>query len=497
MADAFYPFVGEGPTNIAGGSIPANTQVPPSATQPAQAQPPALPHLGGIVESPARIAVFDDESAAPRVVVVQPKDVRSFLEEITATVTKLANEQGGRISFSVIREVVENLVHAYFKEPTISILDGGNTIRFSDQGPGIREKAKALEYGTTSATEEMKRYIRGVGSGLPYAQQYMRDHGGDLTIEDNISGGAIVTISMPGERTTVAQAGMQTGLQPGQANLQEGPMLAVPQPGKPGDDLSSELAGAQSVPQPGLQPVQDEMAAQAFNQQHAQMTQMGMRPGQPGAPQHSPLAGEAGAGQHSPQGPDYPQPQQPGFPQGQQHAYPQPQQAVYPQQPSYQQGYGQPGYPQQPAYPQQGYPQQAWPQQGGYPGWPQQPYPRQPYAPYGMPYPQQPAYQTAPGYPQPMAGAPAGMPLPAESPQTGGAGQPWSPDVSLTERGREAVTYLLSHESVGPTELTQLYGSSMSTWTRELKRLEDQGLVRRNGQKRFLTEIGRQVGQSL
>ena len=112
MADAFYPFVGEGPTNIAGGSIPANTQVPPSATQPAQAQPPALPHLGGIVESPARIAVFDDKSAAPRVVVVQPKDVRSFLEEITATVTKLANEQGGRISFSVIREVVENLVHA-------------------------------------------------------------------------------------------------------------------------------------------------------------------------------------------------------------------------------------------------------------------------------------------------------------------------------------------------------------------------------------------------
>ena len=196
------------------------------------------------------------------------------------------------------------------------------------------------------------------------------------------------------------------------------------------------------------------MAAQAFNQQHAQMTQMGMRPGQPGAPQHSPLAGEAGAGQHAPQGPDYPQPQQPGFPQGQQHAYPQPQQAVYPQQPSYQQGYGQPGYPQQPAYPQQGYPQQAWPQQGGYPGWPQQPYPRQPYAPYGMPYPQQPAYQTAPGYPQPMAGAPAGMPLPAESPQTGGAGQPWSPEVSLTERGREAVTYLLSHESVGSPSST-------------------------------------------
>lgn len=223
MADAFYPFVGEGPTNIAGGSIPANTQVLPSATQPAQAQPPALPHLGGIVESPARIAVFDDKSAAPRVVVVQPKDVRSFLEEITATVTKLANEQGGRISFSVIREVVENLVHAYFKEPTISILDGGNTIRFSDQGPGIREKAKALEYGTTSATEEMKRYIRGVGSGLPYAQQYMRDHGGDLTIEDNISGGAIVTISMPGSARRLPKRACRPACSRGRQTCKKGP----------------------------------------------------------------------------------------------------------------------------------------------------------------------------------------------------------------------------------------------------------------------------------
>ena len=41
----------------------------------------------------------------------------------------------------------------------------------------------------------MKQYIRGVGSGLPYVQQYMTDRGGSLTIEDNISGGTIVTIS--------------------------------------------------------------------------------------------------------------------------------------------------------------------------------------------------------------------------------------------------------------------------------------------------------------
>lgn len=147
------------------------------------------------VQNPARVAVYDDAAAAPRVVVIEPKDVRSYLEEITATVNRLSHEQGGTIPFMVIREIVENFIHAYFQAPTITILDGGDTIRFSDQGPGIREKSRALEYGTSSATEEMKRYIRGVGSGLPYVQQYMTDKGGSLDIEDNISGGTVVTIS--------------------------------------------------------------------------------------------------------------------------------------------------------------------------------------------------------------------------------------------------------------------------------------------------------------
>ena len=153
------------------------------------------PALEAALTYPARIAVYDDAAAAPRVVVIDPTDVRTYLEEITSEVNRLSHEQGGSIPFMVIREIVENFVHAYFTAPTISILDGGNTIRFSDQGPGIKEKDRALEYGTTSATEEMKQFIRGVGSGLPYVNQYMIDKGGSLSIEDNISTGVIVTIS--------------------------------------------------------------------------------------------------------------------------------------------------------------------------------------------------------------------------------------------------------------------------------------------------------------
>jgi len=189
MARDFYPFVEK--------SADANER-------PAPSDAPSLDE----VNYSARIAVYDDAAAAPRVVVVEPSDPRTYLEEITATVNRLAHEQGGNIPFTVVREIVENFIHAYFIAPTITILDGGNTIRFSDQGPGIKEKGLALEYGTSSATEEMKHYIRGVGSGLPYAQQYMLDKGGSLEIEDNISNGTVVTISThpSGEARTFTRA---------------------------------------------------------------------------------------------------------------------------------------------------------------------------------------------------------------------------------------------------------------------------------------------------
>lgn len=443
MADAFYPFVGEGPADIPGLATPAagqqgnvadtqptpapgaaatqnptpeNSQIgdpmatpqPPASPAHAGARPETTPDpkvhvLGAVVSNPARIAVFDDPAAAPRVVVVQPKDIRTYLEEVTATVTRLAKEQGGRISFTVIREVVENLVHAYFIEPTISILDGGNTIRFSDQGPGISEKSRALEYGTTSATEEMKRYIRGVGSGLPYAQQYMEDHGGTLTIEDNIHSGTIVTISLPTGGSTMLKRGVAgtEGIAAQMANAQLAgmPCAATPMPGVPAPGASQMMA-----PQRGM--------AQPTNNQLA----------------------------------DYPQQDipMPGYPQ----------QVGYPTQQM-------PGYQQQPAFGQQGY------------------------APYGYPQPHpygtyQPAYQQVAGPQQAAPEPPATAPQPA-------AGA----ILDLSDRAQQVLEWLAEHESVGPTDLTKAYGGSLSTWTRQLQELEDQGILRKRGQKRYLTSAGR------
>lgn len=321
MAQDFYPFVENGEASQVG---------------------------EGTVRHAARIAVYDDAAAAPRVVVVEPQEVRPYLEEITRVVTQLAKEQGGSIPFMVIREIVENLIHAYFMEPTISILDGGNTIRFSDQGPGIAHKDLALQYGTTSATEEMKRYIRGVGSGLPYAQQYMQDKGGSLRIDDNMAGGTVVTISAVGES------------------------VAAP------DSAGGLAAPAQAAPP-------------------------------------------------APQG----------------------------------------WSPAQQAWPpaQQGWqaPQQGWAtQQYAAPAWQQ---PQQGWQPQGAP--------------QPYAPAPVQQPS---------ADLSW---ITLSARGRAVVNYLAAHDAVGPSDLSRAYGESQPTWTRELQMLEEQGLVRKDGQKRRLTILGR------
>lgn len=369
MSHAFYPFVEnegapETPTSSQGGHQPT----PDMSDTPLEAR------------YPARIAVYDDAAAAPRVVVVEPADVRSYLEEVTATVVRLEKEQGGTIPFTVIREVVENYIHAYFIEPTISILDGGRTIRFSDQGPGIAEKDRALEYGTSSATEEMKQYIRGVGSGLPYAQQFMKDHGGSLTIEDNIAGGTIITISTARESGEEAEAGS---------------------------------AEPMTMPQPGQVP------------------------------------------------------------------------GAWPQQMPPIQGYSQP-WPQQ-TYPQQPYPMPVYAQ----PAYPQQPM-RQPLP---QPLPQQTVMQPAYGQPWQQPTMPQATPAPNTQ---GGAPMPGGAfEMSLSERGWQILSYLMTHESVGGADLARTFGSSQPTWSRELKALEDKGLVKKQagGQRRELTASGRSFVQ--
>jgi len=155
--------------------------------------------LPAFITSRTRIAVYDSELMAPRVIDIQGLPTNEYIEQVASKTYLLAQQQGGNTPYAAIREVTENLIHAHFKEPVISIMDKGNTITFADQGPGIKDKQKALLPGYTSATADMKEYIRGVGSGLPLVKGYLSITGGRLLIEDNINDGTVITITFKPE----------------------------------------------------------------------------------------------------------------------------------------------------------------------------------------------------------------------------------------------------------------------------------------------------------
>ena len=130
----------------------------------------------------ARIVLYDDLRSAPRITEIQPATTAEYIENLASKIYEQAKLAGGTIPYTVIREVTENFIHARFAEIIVSILDQGNTIRFADQGPGINQKEKAQLPGFTSAIEPMKRYIRGVGSGLPIVREYLDYSHGTISI---------------------------------------------------------------------------------------------------------------------------------------------------------------------------------------------------------------------------------------------------------------------------------------------------------------------------
>lgn len=125
------------------------------------------------------------------------ESVQQVIEDLTTRAHGLSREQGGGIPVAVFKELIENLVHASFSGVVINILDGGNTLRISDQGPGIPDKDAALRPGFTSADAQAKRYIRGVGSGFSVVQRALATLGGALEIEDNLGRGTVITARIP------------------------------------------------------------------------------------------------------------------------------------------------------------------------------------------------------------------------------------------------------------------------------------------------------------
>jgi hypothetical protein len=145
---------------------------------------------------PLRIALYDNMRSVPRIIDSAYSNIRDFIDDASQKTYNLSHQMGGNIPYTIIREIIENLIHADFKEIIITILGGGNNIIISDQGPGIEDKEKAFLPGYTSATTSMKEYIRGVGSGLPIVKETITFSGGSINISDNIKMGTVISLSL-------------------------------------------------------------------------------------------------------------------------------------------------------------------------------------------------------------------------------------------------------------------------------------------------------------
>lgn len=152
--------------------------------------PPSTAHPGHRLD--ARVAVYGTPAEPPAVEHVTAPDPISLIEDLCDRV-----EQRSPVPAPALREVIENLVHADFTDAVVSVADAGHTVRISDHGPGIRDPERALLPGYTSATRAARTVVRGVGGGLPLANELMRDAGGRLHIEDNLGSGAAVTLQLP------------------------------------------------------------------------------------------------------------------------------------------------------------------------------------------------------------------------------------------------------------------------------------------------------------
>jgi anti-sigma regulatory factor (Ser/Thr protein kinase) len=161
-----------------------------------------------------RIAVYDNFTSIPRIIDLKHDSINDFIDITTEKIYRISHDQGGKIPYTIIKEIVENLIHAQFSEVIITIINNGNQIMISDQGPGISDIEKAMLPGFTSATREMKNFIRGVGSGLPIVKETISFSGGTIDIKNNMNRGTVVILKINNSEAAPIDFGVIPGESP-------------------------------------------------------------------------------------------------------------------------------------------------------------------------------------------------------------------------------------------------------------------------------------------
>ena len=157
-----------------------------------------------------KVAVYP-ENGVPEVSEVSAASTGAAVVKFSRLISEKVRAFEGAVPEEAVREVIENLIHADFEGVVVSVLKGGNVVRVSDKGPGIDQKGRAFEFGFSGATPEALGEIRGVGAGLGIARAAAEKAGGTVSVEDNIGGGTVVTVTSGKAVARRPEAGEQTG----------------------------------------------------------------------------------------------------------------------------------------------------------------------------------------------------------------------------------------------------------------------------------------------
>lgn len=152
----------------------------------------------GLASPSLRIAVYAKATEPPRVLDLSRDSYGELIQCAVEIVRKELDETGSLFPGVVAEELISNLVHSGFKGSVVSILDEGQKLIVSDRGGGFDDAERAFRPGFSTANEHLRRFIRGVGSGLSIAKASIESVNGSISVEGNLKEtGLVVTACVP------------------------------------------------------------------------------------------------------------------------------------------------------------------------------------------------------------------------------------------------------------------------------------------------------------
>lgn len=150
----------------------------------------------------ARIACYDQAERRSSYWDVAAEDLAAFVIDLCGRLEDVCSGSLDEPALEAIGELAENLIHTSQRSMAVLVVQGEKlSLVFSDNGPGIADKELAMQPGFTTATEEMRARIKGVGLGLYRAADLVRSTGGEFSLADNLGGGTVVRLELPVART--------------------------------------------------------------------------------------------------------------------------------------------------------------------------------------------------------------------------------------------------------------------------------------------------------